>query len=155
MKSLPFEYPMRWADIGPQLREAIRRNDEGLWNEVVAVLEDRDRRLEDFLSRTPIVWDRDASATRLRSKPWTAKDFGQAREWNVELGQDDAGDDEVLDHDLDIELHINGTMARTMTLPTGEVYVEYDGELPETEPGDRVTLYCEELGFDLVSTVSF
>lgn len=156
MKPLQFEFPHRWADLGPMMQRAAAENDEGLWREVIGMLEERDQALEDFLARTPIVFDRDASVTVSRSKPWTAKDFGKIRDWNLELTQDDAGAELTQASDVTIELHINGVSIAAMTLPAGDSYVDYDGpELPECAPGDKVTLWCELVGFDLVSTVGF
>lgn len=156
MKGLPFEFTHRWADLGPLMQRAITSDDDSQWREFVGLLEDRDKQLEDFLSRTPVIFDRDASVSAFRSKPWTAKDFGQVREWNAELGQDDLGADETQPSDVTLEFHINGVATgHDLVIPAGSAYADFDGELPQTAPGDRVTLYCEDVGFKLVSTVSF
>ncbi len=50
MRSLPFEYDERWSDVGPELEEAIAAGDEVRWRAIVALLEKKDRDLEDYLA---------------------------------------------------------------------------------------------------------
>lgn len=145
-KQMPFEYGVRWAELGPMM---------DLSPEVVRLLDARDQELENFLSNQPIVWSRDASVTVFRSKPWTAKTYAKIRSWSIEIGQDDAGDDDVQASAVDVELHVDGVLAASLTLPAGASYIEYSGRLPSLGPGARVTIYSTDIGFDLISTVGF
>jgi hypothetical protein len=143
-----FEYQQRWAELAKFF-------DPPLSEDLIAMLDQRDKDLEDALNMQPIIFDRDAGAP-VRSKVWTSKSFTRVRAWSVELTQDDAGDDIPLGVDFTIELHINGVYSRELILPAGEVYIEYDSSempLPHLEAGARLTLYAEDTTFDLVSTV--
>ncbi len=145
-KRMPFEFSDRWTQLGPEM---------GLSPEVIRLLDQRDRELENFLSNQPIVWPRDPDAEVFRSMPWTAKTFAQIKYWAVEIGQDDAGDDEIQAFDVDVELHVDGVVRAAVTLPAGQAYIEYDGLLPKLAPGARVTMYCEQTGFSLICTAGF
>jgi hypothetical protein len=125
----------------------------GVSTEVIELLDRRDRQLEDALNQQPIIFDHDAGAP-LRSKAWTAKAFAKVHGWNVELGQDEAGDDVVLDVDWTIQMHFDGVQVESLTLPAGEVYIEHSGPLPTIPRGTRITLFTDEIAeFDFVSTV--
>lgn len=141
-----FEFATRWPELA-------RLFDPPLSEELIELLDRRDRELEDALSQQPIIFDHDAGAP-LRSKPWTAKSFARVRGWNVELAQDDAGADIPLGIDWTIQMHFDGDVVETLTLPAGEVYVEHRGPLPDIPRGTRITLFTEEIAdFDFVSTV--
>lgn len=147
-KNLPFEYTTRWQEISDMLETPLPP-------EAVAVLEQRDRELEDHLMQQPMVYTRVASVTAFRSVPWTAKARTQIKGWSVEVDQLDNGTDDVQGVDVDIELHVNGVLEVAMTLPAGDPIVYYEGRLPKLNAGARVTVYCEQTGFVLISTVDF
>jgi hypothetical protein len=142
----PFEYSNRWPEIGPQM---------GLSAETIRLLDDRDRQLEDYLSMTPIIFDHDAGTEKLRSKPWTAKTFHQVRGWYIELDQEDDGTDVVAVGALDFELHVDGAVQATLTIPSGETYAEYTGRMPTIPARGRMTILDTGDGVDYnyVSTV--
>lgn len=66
---LPFEFVPRWAD----LYEPLLSGDPILVAEAVALLEARDRALEDFLCRVkrPQVWNLNGPLTVSEGDPWT------------------------------------------------------------------------------------
>lgn len=146
MRDTAFEYVQRWHQLGKLF-------DPPLSEELIALLDQRDRDLEDALAQTPIIYDHDGGAP-LRSKPWTAKSFGQVKGWNLELGQDEAGDDIVLGVDFELEMHFDGVLVETLTLPAGDAYVAHTGPLPDIPRGTRITLFTQDVAdFDFVSTV--
>ena len=143
-KDRAFEFTERWAQLGPLMN---------LSPEVIELLDRRDRDIEDYLSQRPIIFDHDAGAP-LRSKPWTAKTFGEVRGWNVELGQNEAGANIVLGAAWTLKLHFDGAEVASLTLPAGAAYVEHAGPLPTIPKGTRITMYTPTVAaFDFVSTV--
>lgn len=141
-----FDFGQRWPELGKLF-------DPPLSVELIMLLDQRDRDLEDALNQQPIIFDHDAGAP-LRSKPWTAKSYATIKGWNVELGQDEAGADVPLGVDWTIEMHFDGAVVETLTLPAGEVFIEHGGPLPDIPRGTRITLFTEDTAdFDFVSTV--
>lgn len=141
-----FEFTNRWADLSKLFPEPLSE-------ELINLLEQRDRDLEDALNKQPVIYDHDAGAPE-RSKPWTAKEFTRIRRWSSEIAQDDAGDDIVLGADWTLELHYDGVMVAELTLPAGQAYVEYSGApLPIVPRGTRITMYTNDTTFDFVSTI--
>lgn len=150
-KRLPFEFSSRWSELLRDFDPAI----PGAWQELATKLDLRDRELENYLSNQPMVYSRDSGVTDFRSHAWTAKTYSRIKSWSVEVDQLDDGSDDVQDVDVDLELHVDGSPEAFLTLPAGEPYIDYEGRLPTLGPGARVTIYCEQTGFALVSTVGF
>lgn len=154
IKQLPFEYPTRWPELLTLFRTAIEKNDSSAWLQLERSLEERDRALEDQLYNEPIIFDHDSGAP-LRSKVWTPKWRTRIKDWYLEFAQDDDGEDLPQGADFTLELHFDGVMVRQLTMPAGDVFVEYSGEaLPDIPPRTRVTMWSEEIAdFDFVSTL--